>query len=114
MLSKTDILKSDDIKTKKVRVPEWGGDVLVRGLNGAERDAYEQRFYERDKGDKSAMRGWRAWLVAAVVVDKDGKNLFVPADVDALSKKNGEALERIIAVTMKLSGLADDKSAEEN
>ena len=34
MLSREQILKAKDIKQETVDVPEWGGKVIVMGLNG--------------------------------------------------------------------------------
>jgi hypothetical protein len=48
VLTKEQILSADDIKTETVLVPEWGGDVIVRGLSGVERDAYEMAVYRPD------------------------------------------------------------------
>lgn len=114
MLSKSDILKADDISTETVSVPEWGGHVFVRGLNGAERDDYEQRAMDRQKGDKECMKLWRARIVASTVVDETGENLFGPRDVDALGLKNANVLDRIVSKALELSGLVDEESAEEN
>ena len=36
LLSKEQILKSDDLKSEIVAVPEWGGDVKVRVMTGTE------------------------------------------------------------------------------
>ena len=38
-LSRDSILKASDIKTETVPVPEWGGDVNLRGHSGEELDA---------------------------------------------------------------------------
>ena len=37
MLTRKQILECADIPTEIVKVPEWGGEVLVKGLTGAER-----------------------------------------------------------------------------
>ena len=41
LLSRDAILQTNDLHCELVKVPEWGGDVYVRGLNGAERDQLE-------------------------------------------------------------------------
>ena len=45
LLTRDLILKADDIQTREVEVPEWGGTVLIRALTGTERDAYEAEAY---------------------------------------------------------------------
>ena len=41
LLSKDQILSADDIQSQRVPVPEWGGEVMVRGLTGSQRDQWE-------------------------------------------------------------------------
>ena len=52
ILGKKAILAAQDIPTEPVAVPEWGGEVLVRGLSGADRDAFEASVVEQ-KGKKT-------------------------------------------------------------
>ena len=40
-LTKDQILEANDLQSESVTVPEWGGDVLVRTMTGADRDAFE-------------------------------------------------------------------------
>ena len=40
-LNRAAILEAKDIPTETVPVPEWGGDVIVRGLTGDELDDYQ-------------------------------------------------------------------------
>lgn len=108
ILSRDDILGVQDLKTEEIKVPEWGGTVLVRSLTGAERDAYEQAVLDSrdEEGDK--VRNIRARLVAASIVNEDGEQEFSLDDVDALGAKNARALERVFNVAMKLSGISED------
>jgi hypothetical protein len=111
-LSKQQILGAVDIKTEPVDVPEWGGKVLVRGLTGDQRDAFEDMIVERKKGgQKINVRGVRAKLCALSIVDADGKPIFTEADVEALGHKSSSALTRVFQVASKLSGL-DDSDVE--
>jgi len=116
MLTKNDILKINDLPTRKISVPEWGGHVNVRGLNGTERDDYEQRVLDRNKGDKVALKAWRARIVASTIVDDKGENIFTDSDIAALAKKSAAALDRIVDVVLELSGFAAkaDEDAEGN
>ena len=47
LLTKEQILRVKDIETRKVNVPEWGGDVMVRSLTGAERDYFESKLVDQ-------------------------------------------------------------------
>ncbi|HYF94419.1 MAG TPA: hypothetical protein VD969_19545 [Symbiobacteriaceae bacterium] len=106
-LTRDAILKATDLPTEPVDVPEWGGTVLVRGLNGAERDAYEASMVKQvGKEAKMNMENMRAKLVAMCIVDGDGKRIFTQADAEALGKKSGNVLQRVFLVAQRLSGLA--------
>lgn len=127
-LSGDDILKADDLKTREVECPEWGGSVLVRALSGKERDAYEAScMVERPAitADGKRVRGQmelhrsllniRAKLVVRALVGPDGKRLFKDTDAAALGEKSGAALDRLFDVAAELSGLtAEDVDALAN
>jgi hypothetical protein len=108
-LSKAAILGASDLQTQDVHVPEWGGDVRVRGLTGTERDAFEATIAQRKGKDvKMNFQNARARLVSLSAVDESGERLFSDADVVALGGKSAAALDRLFAVAMKLSGLTPD------
>ncbi len=113
LLSKEAILAAQDVVTEVVEVPEWGGSVRVRGLTGAERDAFEGETIQRNGRDvKTNTRNLRARLVVLSVVDETGARLFAFHDIEALGEKSARALDRIFAVAMRLSGLRDEDVAE--
>jgi hypothetical protein len=106
ILSKKDILAAVDIKTETVSVPEWGGEVLVQGMTGTQRDAFEASIVHLE-GKKAAadLANIRAKLVALSVVDEEGDLLFDESDVEALGEKSAVALQRVFEVAQRLSGL---------
>lgn len=109
LLSRDDILSCEDLPRERVHVPEWGGDVEVRGLTGAERDAFEQTVVEtRGKNTRVNLRNIRARLVALTVVDERGNRLFADGDVEALGRKSASALNRVFEVAQRLSGLRQE------
>ena len=112
-LNRDQILKADDLPTRDVDCPEWGGTVLVRGLNGFERNAYEASLLER-RGDKyePIMENTTTKLVLWACVDEAGARLFDRTDLYALSQKSALPLERIADAVRDLSGMAE-KSVEE-
>jgi hypothetical protein len=113
ILTKKDILTADDIKRELVTVPEWGGDVLVRGMTGAERDKFESGIREqKNNGFVLNLANVRAKLSSLTICDEDGKRLFSEQDVQALSGKSASALQRIFAVAQKLSGIGDEDVQE--
>ena len=103
LLSRDAILGADDIRSEIVSVPEWGGDVRVATLSGAQRDDFEMAIVE-SKGKGGSLR---ARLVAACVIDEAGEPMFSQKDVAALGKKSGKALDRVFSVAQKLAGLTD-------
>ena len=108
LLSKDQILAADDIQSERVLIPEWGGEVMVRGLTGAQRDQWEAGLtVRRGKQMVPDMRDFRARLVVLCAVDETGALVFGPGDVDALSGKSGAALDRLYDAAAKLSGISE-------
>jgi len=107
LLTREAILTALDIVTERVAVPEWGGDVLVRGLTGAERDGYEATLVKLRGTDATInLANARAKLVACSIVDEAGALVFTERDVAALAKKSAAALQRVFDVAQRLSGLS--------
>lgn len=105
-LSREQILRSDDIQTKVVDVPEWGGEVVVRGLTGIQRDNWEASMSQQRGGRMIVdTYNFRARLVIACCIDETGELLFQPADADELGAKSGAAINRVFEVAAELSGL---------
>lgn len=108
LLTRTAILEAQDLTTEDVPVPEWGGEVRIRALTGAERDRIESAFLGKGgQFDGKALVNFRAKLVASCAVDEAGQPLFGTADVVALGGKSAAALERVSAAAQRLSGLTD-------
>ena len=101
-LNRESILGSDDLKSVEVEVPEWGGAVWVRTMTATQRDAFEAQQI------REPFRDVRARLAVATVCDSHGELLFTEADIPALSRKSGKALDRVFAVATKLSGLSKE------
>lgn len=105
-LTRDAILSAVDIPQEDVAVPEWGGSVLVRGLTGRQRDAFEAGMIRgQGKNQQLVLENMRAKLSALTIVDEQGSRLFSEVDVKALSEKSAAALDRVFAVAMRLSGL---------
>jgi hypothetical protein len=114
LLSKQQIVVASDIPTRRVPVPEWGGDVLVRGLTGAGRDKYFQSMAKVRKGQTVAdPENATAKLCALCIIDpKSDQPMFTAAEVGVLGDKSAAALHRVEQIAMALSGL-DDETMEE-
>ncbi|WP_233507237.1 hypothetical protein [Spongiactinospora gelatinilytica] len=109
LLSKDQIWQAHDITYEDVAVPEWGGEVRIRGLRGDERDAFEEASLKRGRsGNREVnLKNVRARLVAACAINEDGSPMFNAADVLKLGSKAAGALERLFRVAQRLSGMTD-------
>lgn len=107
LLSREQIDNADDTEYEIVPVPQWGGEVKIKGLTGTEVDRYEQSVLRLRKGKQDlALQNATARLVAWCMVDENNSRLYQNEDeVKELGKKSGVALQRCFDVAAKLSGL---------
>lgn len=108
-LTREQILNADDLKTQEVKVPEWGGIVVVRSMTGTERDAFEASIVDNTHGNTPKMKldNFRAKLVVKTVIDPETKKaMFTVADIEVLGNKSVAALDRVYDVAQKLSKIS--------
>ena len=113
ILTREQILSSNDLVKELVPMPEWGGDVWVRGMTGNERDAFEMDVVEQ-RGKKTSvnMSNMRAKLCARSICDESGKLLFSETDIKKLGEKSASALSRIFVIAQRLSGITESDVKE--
>jgi len=102
LLTKEDILSKDDIKTKIIRVPGWGGKVKVRGLNASERDELEMKTISNKMTNQSA------WIASKCVIDNESVQVFSIADIVGLGKKSAPCLQLVASAALSLSGFSKE------
>lgn len=113
LLSRDALLRATALPTETIQIPELGGAIVVRGLSGTERDAYETSLFMQKKGKRvENMQNARARLVVLCVVNDAGERVFTAADVPAVGAMRADILDRIFTVAKKLSGLSDDDLEE--
>lgn len=113
ILSRDQILSTADRPREIVAVPEWGGEVIVMGMTGSQRDSLEASVIDRaGRKVNIDLTDLRAKVVARVVVDESGARLFSEADVAALGQKSAAALQRVYEVGQRLSGMSDSDVEE--
>jgi len=109
------IHQAPDILEEPVEVPEWSVTVLVRGLSGHERDAFENSLLLKKKKGKPEIETTdiRAKLAVQSTYTLDGKErVFSASDIDWLTNKSARALQRIVGVAQRLSGITDEDVEE--
>ncbi len=113
-LTKDAILSINDLQTRVVAVPEWGGDVCVQGLSGTERDAFESSIIvQRGKNTTTNLANLRAKLVQKCLVSPEThERLFGEGDIAALGRKSAVALQRVFDAARELSGLNESDVKE--
>lgn len=105
-----DAILNSALVTEVVDVPEFGADaaVLVKALNGQERDLFEVTLFVGEGKDRKAnMVNARARLCSLAIVDEEGNNMFTFEEAEALGKKNAAALDRIYEVASELCGFSE-------
>ena len=104
LLSKENILAANDLPMESLTIPEWGGDVMVRTMTGADRDALEASLI----GKEGRMENVRARLVSLTLCDAGGVRLFTDAEVAALGNKSARALDRVFTIAQRINGIGTD------
>lgn len=112
LLNREAILAANDLPTKDVPVPQWGGSVRVRSLTGAERDQFECDILAARRDGKISPGNVRARYVAMCVVDEAGANVFTPADIEALGRKSAAALDLVYQEILSFNALTEDDVEE--
>lgn len=98
-----DKIRDSQPKTVRVPVPEWGGpdaEVLVRGMSGTQRFAYEDHFASHPDLDN------RARLSGFTLCDEQGTLLFAPDQIHELATKDAVALDRVFWAAVELNKLS--------
>lgn len=105
------ILGAPALPTEDVDVPEWGVSVTVRALSGTARDKYEADLVRLGPAGNIVgynLEGRRARMLALAVVGPDGKPLFKASDILSLGDQNADAIDRVVSVALRISGMSDD------
>lgn len=102
ILNKDAILAAHDIQSEDISVPEWGGDVRIAVMSGRARDA----FMATQDGKPTPYSLFQGRLLSATIIGEDGALVFTSDDIEALRDKNQEVLDRLVAVAIRINGLA--------
>ena len=103
--------ESGGVPTERIAVPELAADgyVIVRGMTGWERDAWERSLVKgRGKRRDIDTENVRARLAVRCLVDDTGARIFRDDEAGVLGKLRVDVLQRIFEVAQKLSGVSDE------
>lgn len=107
-LTEDQVLAADDRCIERVEVPEWGGVLYARVVEGAELDAFQQSLHKGQGKDQWLdMANFRARFVQLVACDKHRKPVFSVARTVELGKKSARALDRVFTVGQRINGLTE-------
>lgn len=107
-----DILLKPALPVRPVPIRELNGQVYVRTLTAAERDAFEADQFGRRENGGSHLINFRARWAALVVCDEQGNRMFSDVDADSLGNQSAAVLDRIFDVSRKLNGMTDEDVEE--
>jgi len=103
---------------EEVPCPEYGpgAAVAVQGMTVRERSAFEQTFLSKKSGERvdSRVQEFRERLLVACCKDASGAPMFTLADVRQIGSLNPSVVERLVAASRRLSGMADEDTTEED
>ena len=102
------ILNSNDIPKKLVKVKEWNVEIEVRGMTGAERT----RILDLAQGDggMNLQMVYPEIVISTAFDAETGEKIFSPEDRTALLSKSANALDALATVGMQLSGFLAETS----
>lgn len=109
-LTAEEILGADDIKEEELRIDEWGGTVIVRGLTSVDHEKLVQSSMEGPMGARQFnMVGYQAKLTVLCAyngLSKDGgKRIFEDKMAPMLMRKASGPIAAIATKAQNLSGI---------
>jgi hypothetical protein len=101
-LDRKSILAANDVKLEKTPVPEWGGDVYLRVISGADRDRFEESYADQK------MKAFRIRFLLLTLCDDSGERLFKDEEAEMLGKKSSVVINRLFEAGWKLNAFSQE------
>lgn len=101
-LDRKSILAANDVKLEKTPVPEWGGDVYLRVISGADRDRFEESYADQK------MKAFRIRFLLLTLCDDSGERLFKDDEAELLGKKSSVVINRLFEAGWKLNAFSQE------
>jgi hypothetical protein len=115
MLSKEQLLATVKRPTEKVKLEEFGGEVLLRGMSAGELMSFQkaiQKPLKKNGQIEIDEETFAAKLLVRCIVDKNGNRFFGDDEWQALNGWPVAAFQKAATVAMRLNGYSG--SAEGN
>lgn len=115
MLTRADFLKAKpaaEYPPVSVPCPGLGGEVYVRRISAAERDAYDhRRFAEGEDGEGTTADNFRAELLVLCLCDAKGKAMFLADDAAVIGRLPTALVDGLFRAAARLNGIGGDNEA---
>lgn len=99
------ILAAEDIPSETVEIPEWGVELLVKGMTAGDRLLLMQNAYDQVTQQVNMAIVYPDVVVACAHDPETGESIFSESDKPELMKKASAAIERLAGVGLRLSGI---------
>ncbi len=104
------ILAAKDIPSEKVNIPEWGVELVVKGMSAGDRITLMQNAYDQATQQVNMAAVYPDVVVGCVFDPATDEPIFTEADKSALMGKSSAAIETIAAVGLRLSGIGNEQA----
>ena len=111
LLTRDEASAAVDLPTERVPVPELkpGGELLVQGLSGRDRDKFEaDSMGGKGRSREVNLRNIRARLLVRCLINEDKSLMFADRDQDLVGRWRGDVVDRIFSVAQRLSGMSQE------
>ena len=102
MLTKEQINTVQDNNIEAVFVPEWNGEVCVKGMSAIDANTL---FLATPDGKNANMMGL---VLVRCLCDEQGNRLYADDEAELIGKHPSKVLKPLLDVAMRLSGLGDE------
>lgn len=112
MLTREQLLSTFKRSSETVKLPELGGEVIIRGITAAELLTFQKAVQSKRNGSMAVDEDtFAAKLLVRCIVDQAGKRILTDDDWQPLMEWPAAAFQRCTTIAMRLNGYG---SAEGN
>jgi hypothetical protein len=112
MLTREQLLTTFKRSSETVKVPELGGEIIIRGISAAELLSFQRSVQSKKNGAIAIDEdSFAAKLLVRCIVDASGKRVLTDTDWEPLMEWPAAAFQRCTTIAMRLNGYG---SAEGN